>query len=715
MRSRTISSICPYCAVGCGLVVEVEDGIAARVRGDEDHPANLGKLCRKGVLLPGMLRTPDRALHPLVRMDTSDPFRRVGWDEAIGFIAQKIRRVIDRHGADAVAFYGSGQLPNEDYYVLGKLAKAFIGTNNQDTNSRLCMTSAAAAYSLAFGRDGAPCSHSDIDHATCFLILGANMEACHPVLFQRIKARKQLAPEKVTVIVVDPRRTKTASIADIYLPVRPGADVALLNAMLHVIVEEDLVDHAFVEAHTEGFEAVADLVLRDYSPESVAGLCGVEASLIRAAARAYGEASASLSLWAMGANQSTAGVDKNLALINLALATGNIGKPGAGPFSLTGQPNAVGGRDAGGLSHSLPGHRLIADPEHRAEMEIFWGVPPGRISPQPGLTAVEMFDAMAEGKVKVLWVLCTNPLASMPNLGRVKQAVERAELVVVQDAYHPTETTRFAHVVLPAAQWSEREGTMTNGERRICLLEKAGDPPGEALPDWEILCRFARRMGYGYAFAYRNVEEIFAELGSSTAGRDCDFKGLTYDRLRGTGGLQWPVPDEGAPGTERLYTDGHFHTGSGRARFHALAYRPPAESTDPNYPFVLLTGRVKDQWHTRTRTGKIPKLDRSCPQPYVEINPQDAAELGLQEGSLVEISSRRGTARLPAKLSGDVRRGEVFVPFHWGELWGADRVVNELTSPCFDPISKEPELKYCAVQLTPVAAAVPATAAASTW
>lgn len=679
----------------------MRDGVVRRVRGDPAHPANFGRLCAKGALLPEMLRTADRLLYPQVRSSLDEPFRCVGWDEALHVVADRFRTIIGRHGADAVAFYGSGQLPTEDYYLLGKLAKGFIGTNNQDTNSRLCMASASSAYVLALGQDGPPAAYEDIEVADCFLILGANMEACHPVLFQRVKARKRAQPRDVKVIVVDPRRTATAEIADIHLPVRPGTDVALLNAMLHEMVLEGLIDHNFIEAHTEGWAALRETV-RAYPPERVARLCGVDAQAIRDAALLYGRAKAALSFWAMGANQSTAGVDKNLALINLALATGNIGRPGGGPFSLTGQPNAMGGREAGGLAHTLPGHRFVENPCHRAEMERFWDLPPGRISPRPGLTAVELFEALAGGIVKAVWIICTNPVASMPNTGRVEEALQRAELVVVQDAYHPTETTRYAHVLLPAAQWSERTGTMTNSERRVCLLEQASEPLGEALPDWQIFCRFAERMGFGHAFAYRDEEEIFEEFKETTRGRDLDMTGITYERLSASGGLQWPLPEGQADGTRRLYADRHFPTCSGRARFHAVEYRPPAEPVDEEYPLVLTTGRVKDQWHTRTRTGKIPKLNKSCREPYVDIHPADAGALGIRSGQLVEIRSRRGVIRLPARLSRAIRPGTVFTPFHWSDLWSPDGAVNRATIEAFDPISKEPELKCCAIRLTPV-------------
>jgi anaerobic selenocysteine-containing dehydrogenase len=697
IANGTVKSICPYCATGCGLVVEVRNRRVRSVRGDKAHPSNFGSLCRKGALLNEVLITPDRLVYPQIRESLDQPFRRVKWDEAIAFAASRFKASIERGGPDSVAFYGSGQLLTEDYYLFGKLAKGFIGTNNQDTNSRLCMTSASAAYSLAFGVDGPPCSYEDIDAADTFLILGANIEACHPVLFKRIEQRKR-RNRHVKVIVVDPRRTPTAAIADIHLAVRPGTDVALLNSMLAEIVIAGLVDQAFIDAHTEAWDAVLASVKR-YTAERVARGIGVDAEDIRQAALTYASARAALSLWTMGANQSTAGVDKNLALINLALATGNVGRPGAGPFSLTGQPNAMGGREAGGLSHTLPGHRSVSNPEHRREMEAFWGLPEESISAKLGLTAVEMFEAIGKRQVTAVWIAATNPVASMPDADAVREALKRADVVVVQDAYHPTETTELAHVLLPAAQWSERAGTMTNAERRVCLLEQATGAPGEALPDWQILCRFAAAMGQGEAFAYADVKSIFDEFKQTTAGRDLDMTGMSYELLSATGGLQWPLPQGRSGGTKRLYGNGVFPTESGRARFHAVEYRPASEPIDADYPFVLTTGRVKDQWHTRTRTGRVKKLTAAEPEPFIEISPTDARELGVDSGKLLEVTSRRASVRLKARVTDAMRPGVVFVPFHWSRLWRTETDVNRLTNSAFDPISKEPELKYTAVSI----------------
>jgi anaerobic selenocysteine-containing dehydrogenase len=697
IENGAVKSVCPYCATGCGLVVEVRNGRVRSVRGDRTHPSNFGSLCRKGAMLDQILDTPDRLLYPQMRESLDQPFRRVTWDEAIAFAASRFKASIARGGPDSVAFYGSGQLLTEDYYLFGKLAKGYIGTNNQDTNSRLCMTSASGAYSLAFGVDGPPCAYEDIEAADTFFILGANIEACHPVLFKRIEQRKR-RNRHVKVIVVDPRRTATAAIADIHLALRPGTDVALLNSMLAEIVIAGLVDQAFIDAHTEDWDSVLESVKR-YTAERMARGIGVEAEDIRRAALTYASAGAALSLWTMGANQSTAGVDKNLALINLALATGNIGRPGAGPFSLTGQPNAMGGREAGGLSHTLPGHRSVANPEHRHEMEEFWGLPAESISAKPGLTAVEMFEAIGKRQVTAVWIAATNPVASMPDADAVRQALQRADVVVAQDAYHPTETTELAHVLLPAAQWSERAGTMTNAERRVSLLEQATAAPGEALPDWQILCRFAAAMGHGAAFCYADERAIFEELKQTTAGRDLDMTGMNYNLLRASGGLQWPLPEGKRTGTKRLYADGVFPTPSGRARFHAVEYRPASEPINADFPFVLTTGRVKDQWHTRTRTGKVKKLVASDPEPFIEISSFDARDLGIESGKLVEVASRRSCVRLKARVTDTMRPGVLFVPFHWSRLWSPESDVNRVMNSAFDPISKEPELKYTAVTL----------------
>ena len=691
---------CPYCGVGCGLKVGIKDNRVVKVQGDAAHPSSQGQLCLKPVYLPDILRTDDRLLFPQLRPGQDEPFRRVSWDQALTTAAETFRAIIDRHGPDAVAFYGSGQFSTEDYYVVNKLAKGFLGTNNSDANSRLCMASAVAGYTSALGSDGPSPAYEDIDLADCIFLIGTNTAACHPVVFNRIKRRKKTHPA-TTIIVVDPRLTATAKLADIFLPIRPGSDVALLNSMLHILMEEDLLDKAFIETHTTDFEAVTAGAAA-YPPAVAAQLCDVPEADIVAAARAFGRAQGTLSFWSMGLNQSTSGVVKNHALLNLHLATGKIGTPGNGPFSLTGQPNAMGGREAGGLSHILPGYRLIKNPTHRAEVAAAWGIPAERINPQPGLPAVEMFEAVAAGRIKALWIACTNPMVSMPNLDMVEAALCRAELVVVQDAYHPTDTTQYAHILLPAAQWSERDGAMTNSERRITYQEKMVEPPGEALPDWQIFTHFARALGLAEAFPYESAAEVFAEFAQITQGRLCDCAGISHARLQSEGPLQWPCPTPDHPGSPRLYTDHQFQTPDGKAKFHAADLIQPAEQPDEDYPLVLTTGRLKDQWHTMTRTGKSKELLKSEPEMFVEIHPDDARRWNIEADQMVRVSSSRGDAVARARLTPDIKAGSCFMPFHWGRLGGYYQAANNVTNDAVDPVSKEPEFKACAVRITPL-------------
>lgn len=691
-------TLCPYCGVGCGLFVEIEDGAVKRVKGDPDHPSSLGDLCAKAVHLPPALRTPDRLLHPHVRSRRDTELARVPWELAVRFVADRLRDITANHGPDAIAFYGSGQLLTEEYYVASKLAKGFLGTNNFDTNSRLCMASAAAGYTRSLGADAPPGAYADIDAADCFFLIGTNTAECHPVTWKRIRKRKLAAPDEVAVIVADPRWTETADIADLHLSLRPGSDVALLNAMLHVLWKDGLVDTHFLGDHAVGWAEVEALVAR-YSPERAAALTGLSAGIIVSAARRFGTARAAMSLWSMGINQSHIGTDKNAAILNLHLATGQIGRAGAGPFSLTGQPNAMGGRETGGLAHLLPGYRQVTDPAARATVERYWGVPAGRIAPAPGRSALEIFEGLREGTVRAVWIMCTNPAASMPDLDLVEKALRQAELVIVQDAYHPTETTRFADVLLPAAQWPEKDGVMTNSERRLTYLPKLVEPPGEALPDAVIITRVARELGFKSAFPYESAAEIFDEFAALTAGTACDYSGASHARLASEGPLQWPVPDPTHPGTPRRYADGRFPTGDGRARMIAVEHDPPVEPADPGYPLTLTTGRVRDHWHTLTRTAKSPALASRTREPLLEVHPADARRVGLLDGEFVEITSRRGKAVAQAWVTETIREGTCFLPFHWGRHWGFYKSANNLTLSVRDQISKQPELKACAVRL----------------
>ena len=707
-HTREVRTGCPYCGTGCGLIAEVSGGRVTAVKGDFLHPVSRGATCRKPLGLPEALGSADRATEPLWRDSLDSRWRERTWRQSTGELARRLKDVSERHGPDAIALYISGQLTTEDYYVASKLAKGFLGTNNVDSNSRLCMSSAVAGYTGALGSDGPPPSFSDVDRADHLLLLGSNASACHPVLWGRIR-RRQAAGARVTVI--DPRRTPTAEAADTHLQVRPGADLPLLSALLAVMDAEELLDRAFLERHTEGAEATL-AAAAEWTPARAAEVCGVAAEEIVATARAFGGARRAMVLWSMGANQSTVGTLKNRALINLCLATGNIGRPGTGPLSLTGQPNAMGGREAGGLAHLLPGYRKVADPDDRAEMRRLWEIPAGApgISPAPGIPSTELVDALEADRVKVVWIVATNPVVSQPDAARFAAALRRAELVIVQDAYHPTETSALAHVILPAAQWGEKDGTQTGSDRHVTLLRKAVDPPGSALPDWEIFARVGRALGHAEQFGWRTAAEVHAEYVGTTDGRLCDQTGLSHERLRREGALQWPVPARGAqgedhPGTERLYGGRRFATPNGRARLTPTPHAEPADAPDAEHPLVLTTGRLANQWHTMTRTGKVKELLAADPEPFVALHRADAERFGIKDGQMVVVRSRRGRATLRARISTEVAEGVAFAPFHWGSLHlppGAG-ALNAVVTRAIDPTSRQAELKASAVRLEPVA------------
>jgi assimilatory nitrate reductase catalytic subunit len=706
-------STCPYCGVGCGVIIESDGPQITGVRGDPDHPANFGKLCTKGSTLhltasPTITRQ-TRLLQPMQRLQRGQAPVAMGWDAALDLTAERFAQTIAEHGPDAVGFYISGQLLTEDYYVFNKLAKGLIGTNNVDTNSRLCMSSAVAGYKLTLGADAPPACYDDVNHAACLFIVGSNAAYAHPVLFRRIEEAKRQNPG-IKVIVADPRRTDTAELADLYLPLLPGTDVMLFHGLLHIMLWEGLTDASYIAAHTSGFDALKALV-RDCTPDLVAQTCGLSKDDLFTAAKWFAQSPATLSLYCQGLNQSSSGTAKNATLINLHLATGQIGKPGAGPFSLTGQPNAMGGREVGGLANLLSAHRDLANPEHRTEVAALWGVPD--VPSKPGKTAVEMFQAAADGEIKALWIACTNPAQSMPDQATVRRALERAEFVVVQEAFATASTCDFADLLLPATTWGEKEGTVTNSERRISRVRAAVPAPGETRHDWQIVVDVARRLearlrpGQPTLFPHQTPEQIWNEHRESTRGRDLDITGLSYAMLEQQGPQQWPLREGEAQGKTRLYEDGIFPTADGKARFAALPYKPVAEPRESRYPFSLTTGRLRDHWHGMSRTGTLGRLFGHVAEPSVQMNPQDMDRRGLKDGDLVHVTSKRGAIVLPAQGSRTVQPTQAFIAMHWGPEYLSGRSstseplagVNAITTSAYCPTSKQPELKHAAVKI----------------
>ena len=697
VANNSFRSTCSYCGVGCGIVVHKERNGAIKVEGDKDNPVNKGMLCSKGMNLHYTVEDKsDRLLYPEMRHNKNMPMQRVSWEEGLNRAAAVFKTIIEKYGPDAVGFYVSGQCLTEEYYVINKLIKGFIGSNNIDTNSRLCMSSAVVGYKLALGEDAVPCSYEDVELADCFYIAGANPAWCHPILWRRIEAHKQANPD-VKIIVVDPRKTQTCSLADIHLQINPGTDIVLNHAIGRQLIDMGFVDEEFVNNHADGFEKYNELVFKRTLKESAA-ICGVKAEDITWTAKYIGRAKGFITMWTMGLNQSVVGVNKNLSIINLNLITGKIGKPGSGPFSLTGQPNAMGGREVGGLANLLPAHRNLADPAHREEVQKFWGGT--KIAEKPGLTATEMFEALADGRMKAIWIICTNPLVSLPNVNMIEKALDKAKFVIVQDISNKSDTLKYADLILPAAGWTEKEGTMTNSERRISYIEKITEAPGEAIPDTEIICRFAKKMGYN-GFDFKNSSEVYDEHCKLTAGTNIDITGLNYDILKSKGTVQWPYPKGTTDrGTKRLFTDHQFYTANKRAQIHAAPDQNESESLTTELPLILTTGRIRDQWHTMTKTGKVNKLNKHIPESFMEIHPKDAEIRGIKENDLVEILNSRGKVRVKAKVTKDIKAGVVFLPMHWGKILSSDmNRANNLTNDLVDPRSKEPDFKFAAVQV----------------
>jgi assimilatory nitrate reductase catalytic subunit len=685
--------------VGCGVEVSVAaDGIT--LCGDQQHPANLGRLCSKGAALADTLDHEGRLLHPLVNG------QRASWDEALDRVADGFKKIIAEHGPDAVAFYVSGQLLTEDYYVANKLMKGFIGSANIDTNSRLCMSTAVAAHKRAFGADAVPVCYEDIEAADLVVIAGSNYAWAHPVLYQRLAAAKKARPS-MQVVVIDPRRTATCDIADLHLAVAPGADAYLFNGLLHFLRREDALDLAYVEAHVEGFAAAFEAARTVSSIPKVAQVCGVAETQLSEFFRMFARTERTVTIFSQGINQSSSGVDKANAIINVHLATGRIGRPGMGPFSVTGQPNAMGGREVGGLANQLAAHLDFSDAASIDLVARFWNAP--GIAQAPGLKAVDMFQAIADKKIRAVWIMGTNPVVSMPDADRVRAALLGCELVVVSDCVQHTDTTACADILLPAAGWGEKDGTVTNSERRISRQRPFLPVADEAKPDWWIITQVAQRMGFAEAFSYTKPAQIFREharlSGFENAGkRAFDISALTelndreYEALQP---MQWPVSSVAPNGTQRLFADGKFYSSSGKARMVAVTPQLPAVATDANFPLVLNTGRIRDQWHTMTRTGKVPRLNTHVFEPFVQVQASDAQVHQLQDGGLARLTSRHGSMLARVQISEDQRPGSVFVPMHWSDAFAKSARVDALIAPITDPISGQPESKHTPVRIDP--------------
>jgi ferredoxin-nitrate reductase len=642
----------------------------------------------------------NRLTTPLWRESLEQPFAPISWERAFALLVDRIRTTLAEQGPQGLAIYGSGQFLTEDYYVANKLLKGALGSNNFDANSRLCMSSAVAGYARSLGSDGPPCCYDDLDHADLVFLIGTNTAECHPVLFQRLLKRKRKQKEALRIVVVDPRATATSDPADLHLAIRPGTDLVLLQGIGHLLLQVQALDSSFIEAHTEGFAELKE-VWQQWTPQRVSDLCGIAEADLRQLAQWWAEAAGVLSLWSMGVNQSSEGTATVAGIINLHLATAQIGRAGAGPFSLTGQPNAMGGREAGGLAQLLPGYRFVANPEHRAEVERHWGFGPGSIAPAPGLAVWDQIEAMERGELGLWWVAATNPLVSMPALDRVRAAAANCPLVVLSEAYAGTETAEVAHLLLPAAQWSEKSGVMTNSERRVTLCPAFREPPGEARPDWAIFAELGRRLGFERQFRYGSASEVYAEFAALTAGRVCDLSGLSHVLLAEHGPQQWPFPEGTEPGggRPRLYVDHRFPTATGKARLLAEQPLGLAEPPCEQFPLVLTVGRYVGHWHTMTRTAHVARVIKQHPEALLEVHPRDAERHGVVDGAMAQVRSRRGEVSARVQVSERIRPGTLFLPMHWGASQLNPCEANRLMHELGCPHSKQPELKAAAVTL----------------
>jgi assimilatory nitrate reductase catalytic subunit len=696
-----IKTTCPYCGTGCGLVVETADG-KTFIKGDPEHPANYGRLCSKGAALGETVDLDGRLLQPQVYGAQAD------WDTALAAVAGGLRDTIAQHGPDAVAFYVSGQLLTEDYYAANKLMKGYIGSANIDTNSRLCMASSVAGHRRAFGSDSVPCSYEDLERAKLVVLVGSNAAWCHPVLYQRIAQARRENPD-LQLVVIDPRRTASCEGADLHLPLLPGSDAVLFNGLLTYLHAQSEENALFTTHHTSGMEAALSAA-RLSSPDidAVAAQCALEPSAVREFYRLFARTERVVTVYSQGINQSSSGTDKVNAIINCHLLTGRIGRPGMGPFSFTGQPNAMGGREVGGLANQLAAHMNIEDAASRALVQDFWQSP--HIAARPGLKAVDLFRAVADGRVKAIWIMGTNPVVSLPEADRVRAALAQCPLVIVSDCMADTDTVRLAHIRLPALAWGEKDGTVTNSERRISRQRAFLPAPGTARPDWWSVAQVAQRLGHGAAFAWDSPAAIFREhaalSGHENHGRRAFDIGALHDiddtAYAGLAPVQWPVTHAAPRGTPRLFGDGRFHTADGRARFVAVTPQPPRMAPDAQHPLRLNTGRLRDQWHTMTRSGKSARLSSHDPEPYAALHPQDAARRAIDDGALVQVKGLHDTVVMRAVVTEMQRPGDIFVPMHWNDRYTARGRINSLISAHTDPHSGQPESKHGLAAVTPL-------------
>ena len=685
-----VATTCGYCSVGCGMFIGVKEGRAVTVRGNPAHPVSRGLLCPKGLSEHHTIAAANRARYPLLRRHGSHT--RISWTEAMKTMAVRFCQVQERYGREAVGVISTGQLVTEEFYALGKLVQLGIGTPNYDGNTTLCMSTAVAGYKRSFGSDGPPAAYEDFDIADVILLIGANIADNHPMLCRRLQSNAGK-----TLIVVDPRVTKTAMLANLHLPIRPRADLALINALIHVVIEHDLVDHDYIAQHTTGFDSLRASV-RDCTPERAAEITGLAPELIYRTAWVYASAKRALIAWTMGVNHSTKGTETVNAINNLALITGNIGRAGAAPFSITGQCNAMGTREAG-FASSLPAYRKFESDADRAELAAIWNVPIHRIPSARGLAYPDIIEAALDRRIRALWIIATNPIVSFPNLGALQQALEGLEFLVVQDGFHPTPTSEYADLVLPAAIWGEKEGTYTNSERRVSKANRAVDPPGEAKSDFDIFLELADELEVRHELfpGWTTPADAFEEWKRVSAGRLCDYSGMTYAAIEESGGIQWPFPQGAADvgQSRRLYTDGRFQTDDGRARLLPTTWEPFPEQPTDAFPLVLNTGRTVEHWHTRTKTANVPILERLSPRAWVEMNPRDARGLRLKSQDRVDVVSQRGRIHdVELRVTETVAPGQVFVPFHYAEA-----NANQVTQSAFDPISREPNYKQAAVRI----------------